>query len=422
MEPGELVVLLFGIAVAVTIAARAARIPYTIALVVAGIVLGAAQVLVVPALTKELLFAVFLPGLLYEAAYHMDAESFWNDRSTIFSLAVPGVAVSVLLTTIALGPVLQMAGVTAPVGWKAALLFSALIAATDPISIVPIFRSLGAPARLALLIEGESLVNDGTAAVFFTIAVSMIVGAAPATASLVVDAIYAVGAGIIVGAIIGLTCTRFMRRLDDDMLAIALTTLAAYGAFIAGEKVQASGVIAAVTAGLLSGTQSARASLRPSTRRAVTLFWEYVAFALNAMVFLLIGFQVRPATLLAAWKPILATYLLVIVVRGAIVYGVAAFRPRSEALPASWSALLVWGGLRGALAMVLALSIPASVPGREFLVTLTYGVVALSILVQGLTITPLLRWLGLDDRDSRGQTGDDAHLPALSPPARSGEA
>ena len=182
------------------------------------------------------------------------------------------------------------------------------------------------------------------------------------------------------------------------MLAVALTTLAAYGSFIAGERVQASGVIATVTAGLLAGTQSARASLRPSTRLAVTVFWEYVAFALNSMVFLLIGFQVRPASLIAAWKPILAVYLLVVVVRAAIVFSVAAFRPSDEALPPSWSALLVWGGLRGALAMVLALSIPASIPEREFLVALTYGVVALSILVQGLTITPLLTWLGLGKR------------------------
>ena len=163
MEPGGLVVLLFGVAAVVAIAARSLRIPYTVALVAAGGLLGAARVVAVPVLTKDLLFAVFLPGLLFEAAYHMEAEDFWRDRFTIMSLAFPGVAVAVLLTALGLGPALSLAGVGTALGWKAGLLFAALIAATDPISVVALFRTLGAPRRLAVLVEGESLVNDGTA-------------------------------------------------------------------------------------------------------------------------------------------------------------------------------------------------------------------------------------------------------------------
>lgn len=258
-----------------------------------------------------------------------------------------------------------------------------------------LFRRLAVPGRLAVLVEGESLVNDGTAAVCYTIAVGLIVGTESVTAFTAIDAVYLIGGGVIVGGVIGLTCAMTMPRSDDAMLALTLTTLSAYGSFVAVEQVHASGVIATVTAGLVAGTQGARARLTPSTRLAATVFWDYVAFAFNSVVFLLMGFQVRASVLLASWKPIVAAYIVVTAVRALVVFGVVAMRPRAERLPASWSAVITWGGIRGALSMVLALSIPAVVPGRDFLVTLTYGVVALSILVQGLTITPLLKWLGL---------------------------
>jgi CPA1 family monovalent cation:H+ antiporter len=414
MELGGMVVLLFGVAAAVAIVARILRIPYTVALVAAGGLLGAARVVAVPVLTKDLLFALFLPGLLFEAAYHMEAEDFWRDRFTILSLALPGVAVAVLLTAALLGPALALAGVRIALGWNVAFLFAALIAATDPISVVSLFRTLGAPRRLAVLIEGESLVNDGTAAVFFTVALAFLLNAEPNTAYFAFDAVYQIGGGIIVGGMIGIACAHVITRLDDGMLEITVTTIAAYGSFIAGERLQVSGVIATVTAGLLSGNRETRRGMRPSTRLAVTAFWEYVAFALNSLVFLLIGFQVRLGTLAAAWKPILAAYVVVTMVRSVVIFGFDRLRPGRERLPRGWSTMLVWGGLRGALSMVLALSIPPSVPQRDFLVTLTYGVVALSILLQGLTISPLMSWLGIGNRHQRRADAERARADLSS--------
>jgi CPA1 family monovalent cation:H+ antiporter len=383
------------VAAVVALVARRLRVPYSVALVVAGVALGSTNVVTPPMLTKELLFTVFLPGLLFEAAFHLELEEFWRNRVTIFSLALPGVVLATLVTLGVMVPALHWIGVDPSFSWGAALVFATLISATDPIAVVALVRQLGAPSRLGLLIEGESLLNDGTAAVFFTLAVALLSGSAPNTASLAVDFVYMIGGGVIVGGAIGLIMSQIIGRLDDPMLEVTLTTIAAYGAFIAGERLGASGVISTVTAGLLSGNRSARAGLSPAGRVAVGTFWEYLAFALNSIVFLLIGFQVKIAGLLAAWKPILVTYLVVTLARTLVTYALAAMLPSRERLPARWTAVLAWSGLRGGLAMVLALSLPDTLAQHNFIVTLTFGVVILSILLQGSTVAPLLRWLGI---------------------------
>lgn len=205
-----------------------------------------------------------------------------------------------------------------------------------------------------------------------------------------------VGTGAMVGAAIGFGVAQVIRRVDDAMIEITLTTIAAYGSFVAAERVGASGVIATVVAGMLSGNYAARIGMSPSTRIAVESFWEYVAFALNSLVFLLIGFEVKLTALRDSWQAIVVAYLVVVVGRAVVVALVsAALRRTRERLPARWSAVLAWGGLRGGLSMVLALSLPASMPHRSFIVTVTFGVVVLSILIQGITMGSLLRVLGL---------------------------
>jgi Na+:H+ antiporter len=199
----------------------------------------------------------------------------------------------------------------------------------------------------------------------------------------------------------------------DPMLEITLTTIVAYGSFIAGETLGASGVIATVTAGLLCGDQSAQRRLSPSARAAVVTFWEYAAFALNSIVFLLIGFQVRIPALVAAWESILVAYLVVTIARTIVTYALAAVLPKREKLAPRWTAVLAWSGLRGSLAMVLALSLPVTLTQREFIVTLTFGVVILSILLQGLTVASLLRWLGISQ--APGPTAESS-LATVKPP------
>jgi CPA1 family monovalent cation:H+ antiporter len=395
MESETTLVLLFVVATAVAIAVQRLAIPYTVALVLTGIVLGLLHAFEAPHLTKALLFSVFLPGLLFEAAFYIEFKQFWRNRITIHSLALPGVVGAIALTAVILTPVANtflVRGFT----WKHALVFGAIISATDPIAVVAIFKSLGVPKRLPVLLEGESLLNDGTAIVFFTLSVALVTGTVVTAGGLVLDFIEIVGIGALIGTAIGMAVSQVIRQVDNPMIEIALTTIAAYGSFLTAEHFHYSGVIATVSAGMLCGNYGARAGMSPSTRIAVQTFWEYVAFALNSIIFLLIGLEVNFQTLLAAWQAILVAYLVVTGGRALIIFGASSLLRRTrERIPWTWSVILTWGGLRGALPMVLVLSLPKDFPYRELLVSMTFGVVILSILVHGLTMSPLLRWLGI---------------------------
>ncbi|HEX5398932.1 MAG TPA: Na+/H+ antiporter [Verrucomicrobiae bacterium] len=398
-------VLLFVVATAVAIAVRRWRIPYTVALVITGLVLGFAHAFQPPPLSKELLFSVFLPGLIFEAAFHIDFKEFWRNKLAIASLAVPGVVAATALTAFILTPVAGTLHFATNFDWRVALVFGALISATDPIAVVAIFRNLGAPKRLAVLLDGESLLNDGTAIVFFTLSLALTAGSHVSPGGLALDFVKIVGGGLLIGLAIGLAVSQIIRRVDDAMIEITLTTIAAYGSFVAAEQLDFSGVIATVAAGMFCGNYAARTGMSPSTRVAAETFWEYVAFALNSIVFLLIGFEVNLHSLLVSWKAILVAYAIVTIGRAVVTFVVSALlKTTRERIPFAWSVVLTWGGLRGGLPMVLVLSLPSDFPYRELLVSMTFGVVILSILGHGLTISPLLRWLGIVTR--RGDRRD----------------
>jgi CPA1 family monovalent cation:H+ antiporter len=389
-------ILLFVVATAVAIAARRVHLPYTVALVLTGLALGGMRLFPAPELTKNLLFAVFLPGLIFEAAFHIDSREFRENWITILSLAVPGVVASIALVALILTPLADALGLAPGFTWKHALVFGALISATDPVAVVGLFRNMGAPQRLTMLLDGESLLNDGTAIVFFTLSLYLLTGSDVTANQLALQFLSIVGVGAIIGTAIGTAASLLMRQIDDPMIEITLTTIAAYGSFVTAETLHASGVIATVAAGMLCGNYGARTGMSASTRVASTTFWEYVAFALNSIVFLLIGLEVQLSTLLVYWLPILVAYLVVTVGRGlVIVAGRALVGLSRERFPWRWTVVLTWGGLRGALPMVLALSLPASFAYRELLVSMTFGVAVLSILVHGLTMPGLLTRLGI---------------------------
>jgi Na+:H+ antiporter len=389
-------ILLFMVAAAVAIAVRQLRVPYTVALVLTGLALGILKLFTPPHLTKELLFSVFLPGLLFEAAFHIEFREFWRNRFATASLAVPGVAAAVALTTVILTPVVNTLHLEQGFTWQYALVFGALIAATDPIAVVAVFRSLGVPRRLSVLLDGESLLNDGTAIVFFTLSLSLVTGASVTAGQLATDFLKIVGFGALIGAAVGLAVSQVIKQIDDSMIEITLTTIAAYGSFVMAEHFLYSGVIAVVVAGVFCGNYGARIGMTPSTRVAVETFWEYVAFALNSLVFLLIGLEVNLDALYGSWKVILVAYLVVTAGRGLVIFVVSGLLQKTrEKIPWPWSVVLTWGGLRGGLPMVLVLSLAKDFPHRDLLVTMTFGVVMISILVHGMTVKPLLRWLGI---------------------------
>ena len=397
MDHPELsVLLLLAVAAAVAVLSNRARLPYAIGLVLAGLVLGNLLPYAGPHLSKELLFVVVLPGLLFEAAFQIHFTEVWRARGLILLLAVPGLVVAVFLTALLVwwGANLMAPGAIEFVG---AMVFGALISATDPISVLAIFRTLGVDHRLAIIVEAESLFNDGTAIVVFTIVLGVASGAGLSLGGAAWEFVRITGFAILVGALVGAAVSLLARSINDPMVEITLTVLSAYGAFIAAEFLGLSGVIACVVAGMLTGNWAAKFGMQPASRAAVDAFWSYTAFLLNSFVFLLMGLEIDLAKLVHFLPEILIGWAAINVARAVLIYS-NYFIMRAagrDGLPASWAAVLTWGGLRGGLSMVLALSLPRDFSHREMILHMTFGVVLLTLLVQGLTIKPLLRKVGL---------------------------
>ena len=393
LEISLLVLLAIAAAVA-TLSARV-RMPYAILLIIAGLALSNVTSFSGPQLTKDLLFLVVLPGLLFEGAFKLDFAEFWQARYSILMLAVPGLVVSTLLTAMLLWlgvNKLQPGSVT----FDEALAFGALISATDPISVLSLFRSLGVDNKLCVLVEGESLFNDGTAVVVFTLVLGFAAGGDTGWMHITWEFVRITGFAALVGTVIGVGAGVVTRSIDDPMIELTVTLLSAYGAFIVAELMGVSGVIACVMAGLVTGNWGAR-WMSAATRTAVDSFWTYTAFLLNSFIFLLIGTEIHLTTLVHYLPEILLGWIAINISRAAIVYLKYLIMRASAGrdFPLSWATLLTWGGLRGGLSMVLALALPRSFVHRELILHTTYGVVLLTLLVQGLTMKPLVLALGL---------------------------
>ena len=401
MIPETAILYLFVAASLLAMASNRLRIPYTVALVLGGLLLGSLHLFPAPVLTHELLFTIFLPGLVFESAYHLSASALWRDRLAIFGLAVPGVLISIVVTAFVFlwtsRYLPDLAAVTMPLG--VALVFGATVAATDPISVLAIFRELQAPQRLTFLVDSESLLNDGTAIVFFTLFLAMAMGKPITASALAVKFLAVVGGGVLIGTIVGWLSSEVIKRVNDGMVEITFTILAAYGSFLVAMQLGYSGVISTAVAGLICGNYGAKRGMAPSVRLVVNTFWEYIGFALNSLVFLLVGLTIRLPDLLRIWPLVIAAYVAITIARGVVIYSMGALLSRSRArMPWSWNFVLIWGGIRGALSMVLALSLPQHFPFREMLINLVFGVVLLTILIQGLSISPVARALGVLSR------------------------
>ncbi len=377
----------------VALLVRRLNIPYTVALVVAGLIVTLQQPFNL-VLVPEVILAVFVPPLVFEAAFHLSFAELRRNLATILVLAVPGVIVTMLVVA----GVLSLA---TPLGWPVALVFGALISATDPVAVVAIFRALGVPKRLAVLVEGESLLNDGTAIVLFNLMLAAaLTGQLNLVAGVFDFARVALG-GVLVGGLLGWLVARLIARVDDYLIEITLTTILAFGAYLLAERLGVSGVLAVVAAGLISGNLGPQ-GMSPTTRIVLFNFWEYVAFLANSFVFLLIGLQINLATLLTVWQLILWAILAVLLARVLVVYGFSALASRfGEPVPFKWQHVITWGGLRGAISLALVLSLPTALgPDREILRVMAYGVVLFTLLVQGTTMGPLVRRLQLRTRTS----------------------
>ncbi len=391
LKAETLVIELLLIAALVAIAVQRLRVPYTVALVVVGLAITFQSPLDLN-LTPELILTIFVPPLVFEAAFHLNLAEIRRNLAGILLLAVPGVLVTMLLV----GAILAGSGTLT---WPVALVFGALISATDPVAVVAVFRVIGVPKRLAVLVESESLFNDGTAIVLFNLMLVVAVTGQFDAVTGVIDFMRVSAGGIAVGVVMGWLTSYLIGRVDDYLIETTLTTVLAFGAYLVAERLDFSGVLAVVSAGIIAGNFGPQ-GMSPTTRIVLFNFWEYVAFLANSLVFLLIGLQVNIPVLAASWPSVLWAIGAVLFARVIVVYGLSWLAGRlAEPIPMSWQHVLTWGGLRGAISLALALSLPAALgESVPLLRTMAFGVVLFTLLVPGLTMGRLIRWLKIVTR------------------------
>jgi len=408
------ILLLLLVASLGAVAFKRLNFPYTVGLVFMGLILGFLASSASPfesfsdlTLSPNLILFIFVPPLIFESAINLDNKLLLQTLVPALTLAGPGLL---------LGSGLIGMGIAqfTPLSFSHALLFGALVSATDPVAVIALFKKLGAPRRLMMLVEGESMLNDATAIVLFDVILAVI---ANGNFGLItfgqagLDILITLIGGVVVGVAMA-TVMRVSIHLAEEDYAIQLTVsgLIAYAAFLVAEHyLEFSGVIAVMSAGLVVGGYC-EYTLKPEIRRHLQEFWEYIAFLANSLIFLLVGLKTSGFLLelnvdnATFWLAIAWAIALAMMTRSLVIFLliplVNRFQPSN---PINWKfqVITVWGGLRGAIALALALSLRTDFPHRQLIVAMTLGVAVFTILVSGSTIGKLVRWLGLDQLSKR---------------------
>lgn len=394
-EPSELVgavqryAWLLIAATLVGMVVRRFAIPYAVALVVGGLLIQASHVGTVPDLDPDLILFVFLPPLLFDAAFRLDAREARSLVRPILILALPGVLLAALAVGLVVWAVLGL-----PL--SVALLFGSIVAATDPVAVIGIFKQLKVTHRMSVIAEGESLVNDGMAITLYVVLLQWALsGSFDALDGLSVFGLEVIG-GIAIGGALGLASSRLTNFTDDHLIEMLLSVSLAYGSYMAADAVHASGPLACVAAGFLHGSYGRSVGMSANTRQLLDDLWEFLGFVANALVFLLLGFSVHAEDLLDDAWPVTVAVAAVLVTRAVVTSLTGAAAPGRDDPVRSWqeAALLTWGGLRGAITAALALALPPDTPHREVVTAMAFGVVLFTLVIQGLTLPIVIKRLG----------------------------
>jgi monovalent cation/hydrogen antiporter len=425
MEGHELELVLLAVLVAsagLLLAAQRSSVPYPIVFVVGGVALGFFPGLPTVELEPDLVLVLFLPPLLYSAAFFTSLRDF---RANVRPISL--LAIGLVITTMAAVAVVAHAVIDG-ISWQAAFVLGAVVSPTDAVAPAEILRRLGVPRRVISVVEGESLTNDWTALVAYKFAVAAVVTGSFSLAEAGPKFIATGLGGIAIGVAVGIGIAAVRRRLDDPPTEITISLLTAYAAYLPAEEVGASGVLAAVTVGVWLGWQASDLTT-PASRLQLAAIWEILQFLLNAFLFVLIGLQLpvvfeaidgRSTAELAGYGALIG--VLVAVVRVAWVFACMALplrlfrRVRGDQPLPGWkgATLVAWSSMRGAVALAAALAIPletdagAPFPGRDLIIFLAFAVILVTLVGQGLTLSPLIEWFGVHD------DGEETHEDTLA--------
>ncbi len=435
MPASELIfvlVILLGIAMLVTGICRKLPVPFTVILVLVGMLLGKLAEVWQPLaqlqdfdLSPEIMLFVFLPALIFESGFALDARQMTKDLAPILIMAIPAMLMSTVIVGVGVWWLLDIKLIVA-------LVFGALISATDPVAVVALFKELGAPNRLNVLVEGESLLNDATAIVAFSILLAVAIeGGSLSWADsdhIILEFLKVFFGGALFGVLLGFVVCELLYRMYSDLSVILTSSIiVAYASFVLAEHtLHVSGVMA-VVGSAVALRRFGMSRIRQDATHAITETWEVIALSCNSLLFLLVGLSVNTDGIFSRLEPIFFVIVLVLIARALSVYSVVPLAIKLFALPKVSTAerhIMWWGGLKGGLAIAVVLSIPNDLPERELLFDLTIGVVLFTLLISAPTIRPLMEQLGLnkftDEEDleyrrslSSAQNKAQAHMARL---------
>ena len=407
-EQVEQLVLLLIVSLVVVLIARQLRFPYTLALVLVGLLMGVLPFIPTVQFNPEVVLFVFIPALLFEGAWNISATVLLKNWLAVLLLAVPGLLISLLVVAVALH---FGAGLT----WLEALLLGAIISPTDPVAVVALFRQLRMGERMRTIIEGESLFNDGVGAAVYTVVLGLLLvavghttnAADPVQVSL--SAVWLFLGGPLIGLVLGFLIARLLRHFDDHLIEMTITFSAAYGIYLLGDLLHTSGLLAVVVAGLILGSFGRQRGMSERSRAVVDEVWEFIGYIANSLLFLLLGMQIGSSHIGPTLAPLLwaiagvifgraLMIFLLFTLHDAIARWYAHYRRdkrkslRSSLLPVprSWRPIILLSGLRGALSLALVLSLPHDLPNIGLFEFVTYGVVLVTLVGQGIAMRAIL--------------------------------